>query len=83
MFKIENDNGVLSVVDRKFYKTAEGKEYIEDNIFPIAGNIEGLKENDCIEADFSLKPVIEKDETGKKHAVIKVFIYSWKLIKEG
>ena len=70
MFKVENINGVLSVADK-------------ENVYPLAGNIEGLKENSYVEADFFLKRVVEKDETGKNRSVIKVFIYSWRLIKEG
>ena len=59
-FLVTRENGSLSVVQNKNYRTKGNKVYTEKCMFNIAGNVEGLKEGDIIRADsldFDLKRV--------------------------
>ena len=43
-FLVTRENGFLSVVQNRNYKTQGNKVHTEKCIFNIAGNVEGLKE---------------------------------------
>lgn len=66
-YVVTRENGFLSVVQNRNYKTADNKVHTEKCVFNIAGNVEGLEEGDILRADnldFDLKRV-KYTEDGK------------------
>ena len=78
-FLVTRENGVLSVVQNRSYRTKDNKVLTEKCVYNIAGNVEGLKEGDIILADsldFDLKRV-KYTEDGKQCSKIVMLIYGW------
>ena len=83
-FFVTRENGILSVVQNKNYRTKDNKVHTEKCVFNITGNTEGLKEGDILRADnldFTLKKV-KYTEDGKKCSKIVMFIYGWEKAEE-
>ena len=78
-FLVTRENGFLSVVQNKNYRTKDNKVHTEKCVYSITGNTEGLKEGDIIRADsldFDLKRV-KYTEDGKQCSKIVMLIYGW------
>lgn len=76
---VTRDNGFLSVVQNRNYKTQDNKVHTEKCVFNIAGNVEGLKEGDILRADnldFTLK-MVKYTKDGKKCNKIIMLLYGW------
>ena len=70
-FLVTREDGFLSVVQNRSYKTIDNKVHIEKCVFNIAGNVEGLEEGDILRADnldFDLKRV-KYTEDGRRKAM--------------
>lgn len=81
---VTRENGFLSVVQNRNYKTADNKVLTEKCVFNIAGNVEGLKEGDILRADnldFDLKRV-KYTEDGKQRSKIIMLLYGWEKAEE-
>lgn len=50
-YVVTRENGFLSVVQNRNYKTQGNKVHTEKCVFNIAGNVEGLEEGDILRAD--------------------------------
>ena len=78
-FLVTRENGFLSVVQNRNYKTQDNKLLTEKCVYNITGNVEGLKEGDIIRADsldFDLK-MVKYMKDGKKCSKIVMLIYGW------
>ena len=83
-YTVTKENGFLSVVQNRNYKTQGNKVHTEKCIFNIAGNVEGLKEGDILRADnldFDLKRV-KYTEDGKQCSKIIMLLYGWEKAEE-
>lgn len=83
-FLVIRENGFLSVVQNRNYKTKDNKVPTEKFVFNIAGNTEGLKEGDILRADnldFTLKRV-KYTEDGKQCSKIIMLLYGWEKVEE-
>lgn len=83
-YVVARENGFLSVVQNRSYKTADNKAHAEKCVFNIAGNVEGLKEGDILRADnlgFGLKRV-KYTEDGKQCSKIIMLLYGWEKAEE-
>lgn len=83
-FLVTRENGFLSVVQNRSYKTQDNKVRTEKCVFNIAGNVEGLKEGDILRADnldFDLKRV-KYTEDGKQCSKIIMLLYGWEKAEE-
>lgn len=83
-FLVTRENGVLSVVQNRNYKTADNKVHTEKCVFNITGNVEGLEEGDILRADnldFDLKRV-KYTEDGKQCSKIIMLLYGWEKAEE-
>lgn len=81
---VTRENGFLSVVQNRNYKTADNKVHTEKCVFNIAGNVEGLEEGDILRADnldFALKRV-KYTEDGKQCSKIIMLLYGWEKAEE-
>lgn len=78
-FLVTRENGFLSVVRNKNYRTKDSKVHAQKCVFNIAGNVEGLEEGDILRADsldFDLKRV-KYTEDGKQCSKIIMLLYGW------
>ena len=78
-FLVTRENGFLSVVQNRNYKTQDNKVHTEKCVYNITGNTEGLKEGDILRADsldFDLKRV-KYMEDGKQCSKIIMLLYGW------
>lgn len=78
-FLVTRENGFLSVVQNRNYKTKDGKAHTERRVFNVAGNTEGLREGDILRADnldFTLRRV-KYTEDGKQRSKIIMLLYGW------
>lgn len=76
---VTRENGFLSVVQNRNYKTQGDKVHTEKCVFNIAGNVEGLEEGDILRADnldFALK-MVKYTEDGKQCDKIIMLLYGW------
>lgn len=83
-YVVTRENGFLSVVQNRNYKTADNKVHTEKCVFNIAGNVEGLEEGDILRADnldFTLKRV-KYTEDGKQCSKIIMLLYGWEKAEE-
>lgn len=83
-FLVTGENGFLSVVQNRNYRTKDGKAHTERRVFNIAGNVEGLKEGDILRADsldFTLRRV-KYTEGGKQCIKIIMLLYGWEKAEE-
>lgn len=83
-FLVTRENGLLSVVRNRSYRTKDNKVRTEKCFFNIAGNTEGLEEGDILRADsldFDLRRV-EYTEDGRRCGKIAMFIYGWEKAEE-
>lgn len=83
-FLVTRENGFLSVVQNRNYRTKDNKVHTEKCVYNITGNTEGLKEGDIIRADsldFNLKRV-KYTEDGKQCSKIIMLLYGWEKHKE-
>lgn len=83
-FLVTRENGLLSVVQNRRYKTQDNKVHTEKCVFNIAGNVEGLEEGDMLRADnldFDLKGV-KYTEDGKQCSKIIMLLYGWEKVEE-
>ena len=83
-FLVTRENGFLSVVRNRSYRTEDNKVHTEKCVFSIAGNTEGLEEGDILRADnldFDLRRV-EYTEDGRRCVKIVMFIYGWEKAEE-
>lgn len=81
---VARENGFLSVVRNRSYRTEDNKVHTEKCVFNIAGNTEGLEEGDILRADnldFALRRV-EYTEDGRRRVKIVMFIYGWEKAEE-
>ena len=81
---VTRENGFLSVVQSRNYRTKDNKVHTEKCIFNIAGNTEGLKEGDILRADnldFDFKR-IKYTEDGKQCSTIIMLLYGWEKAEE-
>lgn len=78
-FLVTRENGFLSVVRNKNYRTEDNKVRTGRCVFNVAGNTEGLEEGDILRADnldFTFKRV-EYTEDGKQCGKIIMLLYGW------
>ena len=83
-FLVTREDGFLSVVQNRSYKTIDNKVHTEKCVFNIAGNVEGLEEGDILRADnldFDLKRV-KYTEDGKQRGKIIMLLYGWEKLEE-
>ena len=83
-FLVTREDGFLSVVQDRSYKTIDNKAHTERCVFNIAGNVEGLEEGDILRADnldFDLKRV-KYTEDGKQRSKIIMLLYGWEKAEE-
>ena len=83
-FLVTRENGFLSVVQNKNYRTKDNKVRTEKCVFNVAGNTEGLEEGDILRADnldFTFKRV-EYTEDGKQCVKIIMLLYGWEKAEE-
>ena len=83
-FLVTRENGVLSVVHNRNYRTKDNKVHTEKCVFNIAGNVEGLEEGDILRADnldFDFKRV-KYTEDGKQRSKIIMLLYGWEKAEE-
>ena len=83
-YVVIRENGFLSVVQNRNYRTKDNKVHTEKCVFNIAGNVEGLEEGDILRADsldFTLKRV-KYTEDGKKSSKIIMLLYGWEKAEE-
>ena len=83
-FLVTRENGFLSVVWNRSYRTEDNKAHAERCVFNIAGNTEGLEEGDILRADsldFALKRV-KYTEDGKQRSKIIMLLYGWEKAEE-
>lgn len=83
-FLVTREDGFLSVVQNRNYRTKDNKVHTEKCVFNIAGNTEGLKEGDILRADnldFTFKRV-KYTEDGKQCSKIIMLLYGWEKAEE-
>ena len=83
-FLVTRENGFLSVVRNRSYRTEDNKAHAEKCVFNIAGNTEGLEEGDILRADnldFAFKRV-KYTEDGKQRSKIVMLLYGWEKAEE-
>ena len=83
-FLVTRENGFLSVVRNRSYRTEDNRVRTEKCVFNVAGNTEGLEEGDILRADsldFDLKRV-EYTEDGKQCGKITMLLYGWEKAEE-
>ena len=83
-FLVTRENGFLSVVRNRSYRTKDNKAHTEKCVFNVAGNTEGLEEGDILRADsldFTFKRV-EYTEDGKQCGKIIMMLYGWEKAEE-
>ena len=83
-YVVTRENGFLSVVQNRNYKTKDNKVHTEKCVFNIAGNVEGLEEGDILRADsldFDLK-MVKYTEDEKQCSKIVMLIYGWEKAEE-
>ena len=83
-FLVTRENGLLSVVRDRIYRTKDGREHAGRRVFNIAGNTEGLEEGDILRADsldFTFRRV-KYTEDGRRCGKIVMFIYGWEKAEE-
>ena len=83
-FLVTRENGFLSVVQDRSYRTKDGKVHTERRAFNVAGNTEDLEEGDILRADnldFTLKRV-KYTEDGKQCSKIIMLLYGWEKAEE-
>lgn len=83
-FLVTRENGFLSVVQDRSYRTKDSKAHTERRVFNIAGNTEGLEEGDILRADnldFTLRRV-KYTEDGKQCSKIIMLLYGWEKAEE-
>ena len=83
-FLVTRENGFLSVVQNKNYRTEDNRARTEKCVFNVAGNTEGLEEGDILRADnldFDLRRV-EYTEDGKQRGKIIMLLYGWEKAEE-
>ena len=81
---VTRENGFLSVVRNRSYRTKDNKVHTEKCVFNVAGNTEGLEEGDILRADnldFTFKWV-EYTEDGKQCGKIIMLLYGWEKAEE-
>ena len=83
-FLVTRENGLLSVVQNRRYKTQGNKVHTERCVFNIIGNVEDLKEGDILRVDnldFVLK-MVKYTEDGKQCSKIIMLLYGWEKAEE-
>ena len=83
-FLVTKENGILSVVQNRNYRTKDNRVHTEKCIFNVAGNVEGLEEGDILRADnldFDFKRVTYT-EGGKQCIKIIMLLYGWEKAEE-
>lgn len=83
-FLVTREDGFLSVVQNRSYRTKDGKAHTERRVFNVAGNTEGLEEGDILRADsldFTFRRV-KYTEDGRRCVKIVMFIYGWEKAEE-
>ena len=83
-FLVTRENGFLSVVWNRSYRTEDNRVRTERCVFNVAGNVEGLEEGDILRADnldFTFKRV-EYTEDGKQCGKITMLLYGWEKAEE-
>ena len=83
-FLVTRENGFLSVVRNRSYRTEDNRVRTGKCVFRIAGNTEGLEEGDILWAD-SLDCAfkrVEYTEDGKQRSEIIMLLYGWEKAEE-
>ena len=83
-FLVTREDGFLSVVQNRSYRTKDGKAHTERRVFNVAGNTEGLEEGDILRSDnldFTLKRV-KYTEDGKQRGKVIMLLYGWEKAEE-
>lgn len=83
-FLVTREDGFLSVVQNRSYRTKDGKARTERRVFNVAGNTEGLEEGDILRSD-SLDFVLRRaecTEDGKRRGKVIMLLYGWEKAEE-